>query len=78
MSPDLGNIFIVAEVEENIQVGVKEGLAEIQVFHTSLEDVKHWYYHLLEGTHLLVREQADNDLFHKLNHLLWLWNTVTL
>lgn len=72
MSPDLGNVFIVAEIQENIQVGVKERLAQVQVFDASLEDIKHWYYHLLEGTHLLVREQTSYDLFYKLNHLLWL------
>lgn len=71
MSPDLGNIFMVAEIEQNIQVGVEDRLAQVQVFDASLEDFKHWYYHLLEGTHLLVREQASNDLLDKLNHLLW-------
>lgn len=52
--PDLGNIFVVAEIEEDIQVGVEDGLAQVQVFEASLEDVEHWNDHLLEGTHLLV------------------------
>ena len=72
VSPDRGNIFMVAEIEQDIQVGVEDRLAQIQVFDASLENIKHWYYHLLEGTHLLVGEQASNGLLHKLNHLLWL------
>lgn len=51
---DLADIFVVAEIEEDIQVGVQDGLAQVQVFEASLEDVKDWNDHLLEGTHLLV------------------------
>lgn len=71
MSPDLSNVLIATEIEHNIQVGVKEWLAQVQVFDTSLEDMKDGYYHLFKGAYLLVRKQTSNGLFYKLNHLLW-------
>lgn len=71
--PDLGNIFVVAEIEEDIQVGVQDGLAQVQVFEASLEDVKDWNDHLLESTNLLVGHDANNDLLQKLHNLFWLW-----
>lgn len=61
---------MVAKIEEDIQVVVEQRLAKIEVFDTTLEDIKDWNHHLLKGTHLLVRQQASNDLLHKLNHLL--------
>lgn len=68
----LGNIFMVAEIEENIQVGVEKRLAQVQVLDTSLEDVEHRYYNLLKSPHLLIRQQASNDLLHKFNHFVWI------
>lgn len=70
LSSDLGDILIVTKIEENIQVVVEQRLAKVQVFDAPLEDIKDRNYHLLKGTHLLVREYASNDLLHELNHLL--------
>lgn len=63
---------MVAEIEENIQVGVEKRLAQVQVLDTSLEDVEHRYYNLLKSPHLLIRQQTSNDLLHKFNHFVWI------
>lgn len=72
LSPHLGNIFMVAEIEENIEVKVEERLTQLQVFDAPLKDIENWNHHLLKRAHLLVREQASSDFLYKFNHFLWI------